>query len=215
MIIRICQADCRISRVWHCYPNRKFLSSVLMGSQNRKTERSTLNPSDAELVKAIRESNAEAFKTLYFRYYDPLFRYVWYRTRSSEFVRDVMQDLFTRVWQNRRTLDPGQSIKAYLYRIAHNLLIDDIRREALRKDHLIETTIQNDAIPDDDPELRMDIQKAVEELPGTLREAFMLNRYQGLKYSEIAEVCGVSIKTVESRISQALEILRKKLSDQL
>lgn len=180
---------------------------------NRKNEYPAPLLPDVDLVKATKDSDAEAFKTLYDRYYEPLYRYVWYRSRSSEFVRDLMQDLFTRVWLNRRTLDPEKSIKAYLYRIANHLLIDEHRKAGLKRDHQNESAYLNKGVHEDDPSLTMDIHSAVDDLPESVREAFLLNRVQGLKYSEIAEVCGVSVKTVESRISRALEILRKKLAE--
>jgi RNA polymerase sigma-70 factor (ECF subfamily) len=166
--------------------------------------------SDPELVGAIRDSDAGAFKILYFRYHDPLFRYVWYRTRSPEFAKDALQEIFTRLWRNRRSLDPEKSVKAYLYRIAHNLLVDNFRKEDQMK--VYRTRGQSADAPEDDLESRLDVQAAVESLPDDIRTAFMLNRYQGLKYAEIAEIQGISIKTVESRISRALDILRKILS---
>jgi RNA polymerase sigma-70 factor (family 1) len=168
--------------------------------------------SDPDLVLAIRNSDAGAFKILYFRYYDPLFRYVWYRTRSPEFVKDTLQEIFTRLWQNRRSLNPDKSVKAYLYRIAHNLLVDDLRKQGRKESFRIGSLQPSSDAIEKDADLRMDVQSAMDSLPGDCRTAFMLNRYQGLKYSEIAEITGVSVKTVESRISRALDILRKTLS---
>jgi RNA polymerase sigma-70 factor (ECF subfamily) len=167
--------------------------------------------SDPDLVMAIRDSDAGAFKILYFRYHDPLFRYVWYRTRSPEFAKDTLQEIFTRLWQNRRSLDPDKSVKAYLYRIAHNLLVDNLRKEDQIQSH--RTDAQSVDSPESDLESRLDVQTAVDSLPDDLRIAFLLNRYQGLKYSEIAEIYGISVKTVESRISRALDRLRKILSE--
>ena len=66
--------------------------------------------------------------------------------------------------------------------------------------------------PEGDANLRMDIRSAIDSLPDEIRETFLLNRHQGLKYAEIAEVLGVSVKTVESRVSRALEHLRRTLS---
>jgi RNA polymerase sigma-70 factor, ECF subfamily len=168
--------------------------------------------SDSDLVGAIRDSDAKAFKSLYYRYHDPLFRYVWYRTHSPESAKDTLQEIFTRLWQNRRSLDPEKSIKAYLYRIAHNLLVDNFRKEGREKSFRTGSRPQVPGTTEGDADMRMDVQSAIDSLPDDLRIAFMLNRYQALKYAEIAEVCGVSVKTVESRIGRALDLLRKKLS---
>jgi len=182
-----------------------------MNIRLRDAEGSSASKADPDLVLAIRNSDAGAFKILYFRYHDPLFRYVWYRTRSPEFAEDTLQEIFTRLWQNRRSLDPGKSVKAYLYRIAHNLLVDNLRKEGLEKSLRAGTRLQSSDAGEEDAELRMDVQSAVDSLPDDIRTAFILNRFQRLKYAEIAEVCGVSIKTVESRIGRALDILRKAL----
>ena len=165
---------------------------------------------DSDLAEAIRESNIEAFETLYFRYYDALFRYVWYRIRSTEDARDMLQVLFTRVWMNRRTLDPGKSIKAYLYRIVNHLLIDNYRMKPFDRLDDSETPI---SASETDIELRMDIESAIASLPDSIRETFILNRFQGLTYAEITDVYKISVKTVENRMSRALELLRKKLTD--
>jgi RNA polymerase sigma-70 factor, ECF subfamily len=175
------------------------------------TDKTTDAASDAELVRRIRDSDADAFRTLYFRHYDSLFRYAWYRSASMESVRDALQDVFTRLWQIRRSLDPEKSVRAYLYRILRNLLIDRLRQAPAGR------TISLDAAGDaasaggPAPDLNIDVQAAIEAMPEDLREAFMLNRHQGLKYAEIAEVCGISVKTVESRIGRALNFLRNRL----
>ncbi len=170
--------------------------------------------SDADLVRAVRNSDADAFRVLYFRYHDPLFRYAWYRTNSAESVKDILQDAFTRLWRNRRTLDPDKSVKAYLYRIVHRLIIDLYRksdRESVLHANPDSLHHLRDN-PEGDANLRMDIRSAIDSLPDEIRETFLLNRHQGLKYAEIAEVLGVSVKTVESRVSRALEHLRRMLS---
>jgi RNA polymerase sigma-70 factor, ECF subfamily len=176
-----------------------------------KREKTADGAPDSELVRKIRNSDADAFKILYFRYNEPLSRFAWYRSASPESVRDALQDVFTRLWQTRHSLDPEKSVRAYLYRILRNLLIDRHRQESAGR------TVPLDAAGDaataggPDPDLSLDVRAAIESLPDDLREAFRLNRHQGLKYSEIAEVLGISVKTVESRISRALELLRKRL----
>lgn len=172
----------------------------------------TDSQTDSELVHAIILSDTSAFKTLYFRYYDALIRFIFIRSGSSEFAEDGVQEIFTRLWNSRRNLDESQSIKAYLYRIANNLLIDHYRKRSSEKTYLFETDP-----PDGDDEEKLqekiDIQSAIQALPETVRDVFILNRYQGLSYSEIAETFGISVKTVEKRMSQALDRLRKALSE--
>jgi RNA polymerase sigma-70 factor, ECF subfamily len=174
-------------------------------------ERGAESVSDSELVGKIRNSDAGAFKILYLRHYEPLFRFAWYRMRSAESVRDALQDVFTRLWQTRHSLDPEKSVRAYLYRILRNLLIDRHRQSPAGRTVPLDAAADAAGTGGPDLELSLDVRSAIESLPDDLREAFLLNRHQGLKYSEIAEICGVSVKTVESRISRALELLRNRL----
>ena len=169
-------------------------------------------PSDTELTEAIKASDADAFKTLYHRYYKALYRLLWRRTRDDEVCKDIGQEVFIRVWTTRHKLDSNRSIKAYLYRIANNLAIDHQRKKSTQMAHLSASRLQEPlSFPEDDIGLREQILAAIDALPQPLQLVLTLNRFDGLKYGEIAEVLDISIKTVESRMSKALKILRNKL----
>ena len=128
-------------------------------------------------------------------------------------AKDYTQEVFTRIWDKRQQLDPDQSIKAYLYRIAHNLFVDNLKKRAVRESAMIEMSKSHDGSFEEFTNLQMDIHNIIRRFPEPIKEVFCLSRFEGLKYNEIAEICGVSVKTVEYRISQALEIFRKKLGD--
>jgi RNA polymerase sigma-70 factor (ECF subfamily) len=167
--------------------------------------------SDNQLAFAIKQSDESAFKVLYYRYYQLLYRFIWMRIRSEELTKDLLQEIFTRLWQNRQHLDTRKSIKAYIYRISHNLLIDHYRKKGFRKTYNLENQVADRLSADEDIEMQIRIRLAVENLPKKLHSVFILSRYEGLKYFEIAEALGISIKTVESRISKALFLLRDAL----
>ena len=167
--------------------------------------------SDVELARAIRSSNALAFKTLYHRYYEAITAFLYQRTLSMELTKDFVQEVFTRVWLKRDRLDTSKSIKAYLYRIANNMTIDYFRKQGSKKAYLSTMARQHESSSDDCIETRTSVKMAISKLPEKLRSVFLLSRYEGLKYAEIAEVCHISVKTVESRMSRALEQLRKEL----
>lgn len=169
------------------------------------------DPSDSELTEAIKSSDSAAFKTLYYRYNNAIYKFLWQRTYSIELAKDFLQEVFTRLWQNRMNLDSTKSIKAYLYRIANNLVIDFLRKNAYKRSYISKLTRQVRSSCEDSIEIKTSIKIALNNLPEKLRTVFMLSRYEGLTYSEIAETCNVSIKTVESRMSRALQYLRKEL----
>jgi len=169
-------------------------------------------PSDMQLVESIKSSQVEAFKTLYYRYYNDLYRFFWLRTNSKDKAKDLSQDVFTRIWENRQKLDGKKSIKAYLYRIANNLVIDSFRKKSSQEIHFAEGFSANDISTEESLETDTAIKLAINNLPEKIHIVFILSRYHGLKYAEIAQTLNISIKTVESRIGQALHLLREELS---
>ncbi len=166
------------------------------------------NLSDNDLSSAIKQSDESAFEAFYHRYYKPLFRFIWSRTRSVELSRELVQETFIRLWENRRKLDSRKSIKAYIYRISHNLLLNHLRSKKIRREYL---DAQQNQFSNEDIALQTSIQLTLQKLPEKIHLVFILNHLEGFKYAEIAEACGISIKTVESRMSKALRILRKEL----
>jgi len=169
------------------------------------------NASDQELSQAIRNSDAHAFKILYERYHRIIGHFIYQRTHSVDLTRDLLQDVFTRLWIKRDRLNPSKSIKAYLYRIAGNLVIDHIRKRTTERKYSSNVRMKQPSSQDGLIELQTSIDMAVANLPEKARTVFMLSRYEGLKYVEIAEVCNISVKTVESRMSKALKLLQQAL----
>ena len=152
-----------------------------------------------------------AFRTLYLRYYDAIYRYIAHRLYSGEDVQDFVQEVFTRLWQHREDLDPRKSIKAYLYRMSYNLVVDHLRKQGSGKTYRINIQMENPS-PEAGLDDQLTLREAVEGLPERIRLVFTMSRDEGLKYSEIAEICDISVKTVESRMTQAFRILRKQLA---
>lgn len=168
-------------------------------------------PNDEELTRAIKISDRAAFKQLCERYYDPLYRFLWRKTRNDEAARDLVQELFMNVWNMRARLDENLSIKAYLYRAANNLAINHLRKKVLKQAYFADNLADAPAGHSDaERELQECLDEALQDLPEAQRTVFVLNRFEGLKYAEIAETLQISIKTVESRMSQTLKHLRSK-----
>lgn len=170
------------------------------------------SPPDSKLGQRIKRSDHHAFKLLYYRYYEALYGFIWRRVRDDNAARELTQTLFVRVWQGRARLDPRQALKAYLYRVAANLVVDHFR--ALGRANLTSLDAaagEPVAGPDDSFELEEMLEQAVRDLPEALRTVFRLSRVDGLKYSQIAERLEISVKTVESRMGKAFGILRQRL----
>ncbi len=167
--------------------------------------------SDENLVELIKQDDSNAFKALYFRYYDKLFRFAYFRIHSVEISKDLMQDLFSNVWQNRKNLKPDKSIKSYLYRSLANILINHSK---LKSSQNISYSGNEENASSVEPQLdrKIDLHIAINKLPEKLKSVYLLSRLEGFKYAEIAEILNISVKTVEKRMSKVLKILRDYFS---
>ena len=165
-------------------------------------------PEDSELTKLIKEGNEEAFKNLFCKYFKVLVRYAWYRTNSIELSRDLVQEIFFNVWIKRNLLNPQKSIKAYLYRSLINSIIDQKNLSSYKNISLdkIKNTADEMSLEDN-----IDIRNAVNKLPEKLKTVYILSRIEGYKYAEIAEICNISVKTVEKRMSNVFDFLKRLL----
>lgn len=169
-------------------------------------------PDDAELAKRIRESDAEAFKMLFYRYYEPVLGFVLRRMGDAAKAEDVVQDAFARLWEARSRVNDDGTIRAYLYRLASNRMIDHFRSDEVRRDYAAQAD-GGVALPVAEFfAVEEDVRKAIDALPDSVRTTFVLSRYDELSYREIAKLLNVSVKTVEKRMSQALRSLRTDLA---
>ena len=124
----------------------------------------------------------------------------------------MVQEIFTYVWQSRDKLDPEKSIKSFLYKAITNKIINHLKHSSsktLQLNESVSTKVLNET---NTLEFKIDIYSAIEKLPEKLKTVFMLSRIEGFKYSEIAEICNISVKAVEKRMTKALKILRKSFN---
>ena len=174
------------------------------------------------ILEAVKNSDKDAFHQLFSNFYDTLFRFVVYKVKDSDLAEDISQETFLRVWKKRTDLAPEKSFFSLIARISTNLCYDYFRHSAVRKRH-------EDQIPEygkshfDNPEkmnqakmLEEEIQRIVnEKLPDKCKSIFILSRIESRTNQEIAEMLGLSIRTVENQIYRALKILKKNLENYL
>lgn len=136
-----------------------------------------------------------------------------------EAAKDIVHSGFIRLWENRQSISPELSVKAYLYKIVSNLCLDMLKGDRVKRRHIQylskhtpESAMEDDHHNIDFRQLEDVISKAVEELPEQMRKIFELSRYEELTYAEIAGQLHISVKTVETQMSRALAKLRKKLA---
>jgi RNA polymerase sigma-70 factor (ECF subfamily) len=158
---------------------------------------------------------AQEFEEAFDLYYTAVRNFLYYKTSQADLAEDVAQDAFVKLWETRENIDKS-SIKAYLFTIANNLAINKLKREQLKFKFL---NLQSDRRDDKTPQYLMEmqeydvkLQEALAKIPDGAREVFLMNRIDGMKYREIADMLGLSMKAVEKRMSKALAILRDELN---
>jgi RNA polymerase sigma-70 factor, ECF subfamily len=173
---------------------------------------------DQELVHLLNQGNVEAFKQLYGRYWGVLYRHAARVLQDDIEAEDMIQDLFTRLWEKRAELQIQQSFSAYIYAATRNRVLDLFAHKKVRLQYL--DHLKNNATTDTAPlpeqalrdkELAAKIEEEVAALPPKMREVFQLSRKNELSYAQISEQLNISDNTVKKQISNALRILRYKL----
>lgn len=127
---------------------------------------------------------------------------------------DLAQDTFVKLWENRHRIDK-KTVKPFLYTIAGNLSINLLKRDQLRYKFVkSKSHEQDDYSPQfllESKEYEIKLQKVIASMPEGCRDVFLMNRLEDLKYREIADRLGLSIKAIEKRMSKALQIIREEL----
>ncbi|MDE7346740.1 MAG: RNA polymerase sigma-70 factor [Muribaculaceae bacterium] len=156
-------------------------------------------------------SQETIFRAYFNRYYTALGMYVMRFCENADEAEDIVQETFSRAWQRFAEDELPEKPKSYLYRIAHNITIDHLRKRKPQEasvsiEELSEIEISEEAIDTSERDARLWI--AISKLPNRCREVFLLSKRDGLTHAEIAEELGISIKTVENQITKALKTLR-------
>lgn len=177
-------------------------------------------PDDDVLIKRICNNNKDAFEKLFRKYYSGLHRFLWGYVKNTQVAEDLVQEVFVRLWENRHTLDASKKIKTYLYKVGRNLAIDHTRhkkvvREWEEEKKALHSFVTAEKMVDEKIHKKMmlkEVKKAIAELPERRRLVFILSRFEGMSYKEIADKLDISVNTVDTQICRALQMLREKFS---
>jgi len=181
---------------------------------------------DEELMERVKAGDEQAFTLLIARYERPLLTFLSRFIGDSHLARDLYQEVFLRVYLKAKEYTPVRKFSAWLYRIAINLCIDELRRRKSAAAFDWDSLLRGH--PPDAPEamretgdpfwqverreLQTKIQQAVSGLPSDHRLIFLLKYYQGFSYEEIGELLQCPVGTVKSRVHTALVRLKSALS---
>jgi len=177
---------------------------------------SELSPEEQNLVNSIQDGNEEAFENLFFEYYATLCRFSKGYVGTVESARDVVQDVFIKIWSNREKFHIHTSVKAYLFQAVRNHSLNELekrnRYQAFEEEYIRESNLKLSPDTDENSEeLTQVIWQIVEEMPEKRKTVFTLYREHGLSYKEIASILGITRKTVENQMGRALNFIRERL----
>lgn len=183
--------------------------------------------SDEDLMSHFQMGTVEAFDILVSRYKDPLTNYIYRFLGDMKECEDLLQETFLRVYRNRHSYRRIAKFSTWLYTIAGNLARSEYRKRKRRRLYSLQSVNRDDEeyeveIPDETfaPDKHTDstiqdryIQEALKQIPEEFREVVVLRDVQQLAYEEIAEITGLPMGTVKSRINRGRTKLQQLLSE--
>lgn len=174
---------------------------------------------DTEIIGRIRQGDVGQFESLFRSSYVSLVRYAKTLIKDHDSAEEIVQDLFFRLWNDRGKMKIKSSLNGYLFRSVHNKCLHYIEHNRVVARHA-EEMLYRQTDTQENPsdilhykELQVRIVRILERLPERCGKIFYMSRFEGLKYSEIAEKLSVSVKTVESNMGRALKEFRKELTE--
>jgi RNA polymerase sigma-70 factor (ECF subfamily) len=176
--------------------------------------------SDSEIIRRIRQGDKQEFEKLFRSSYASLVRYAKTILKDHDTAEEIVQDLFFRLWQDRGNLTIESSLNGYLYRAVHNRCLHHIDHNRVVEKYAREMAVMEQETNESPTdilhyrELQAKIAAILERLPEKCGKIFCMSRFEGLKYSEIAEKLSISVKTVEANMGRALKEFRKILAEQ-
>ncbi|MNL20944.1 RNA polymerase sigma factor SigV [compost metagenome] len=161
----------------------------------------------------------EAFEQVFKTHFKALHAYALAILRDEDTAEEIVQGMFLKFWEKRELLNIQTSIKAYLYKCVYHDSLNFLKHEKIKTKYQDFATYTMNSLNEpasskvETTELEQQIRLALNELPEQCRTIFQMSRFEELKYREIADQLGLSVKTIENQMGKALKIMRLKLAD--
>lgn len=170
--------------------------------------------------KAFKINTKADFEELFEAHYNNLCAYANNFIKDIDASEEVVQEVLFKLWTNKESIIITSSVQSYLFRAVRNASLNVLKHINIREDYKIQNEYEmQDSLSSEDEmivsELEEKIRKAIDLLPIERKKVFLLSRYEGLKYKEIAEKLNISVSTVENQMVKALKFLRTELKDYL
>lgn len=167
-------------------------------------------------MKVSKKFTKKDLRDLYEQYFEPLRGFLYYKTGNIELSEDLVQEVFIKLWDNRASIKTD-TVKSLIYTMANNLMINHFNHMKVvskHKDMVVTQNKQEFQSPQfqlEEKEFEVKFNNIIASLPEGCREVFLMNRIDKLKYDEIAERLGLSVKAIEKRMSKAIALCKEQL----
>jgi RNA polymerase sigma-70 factor (ECF subfamily) len=173
--------------------------------------------SDFKLVKKLQKGDMEAFDQIFKKYGDRLFGFALIYLKSKEETEELVQDVFMKIWENRKNLKEGSSLKSYLFTIAYHNMCRVFRKKNMHEKFLEEKGFSENTTINLEEQLEYkatleQVDQLIGKLPEKQKIIFIKSRQEGKSSREIADEMNLAPGTVDNQISAALTFLRRNLS---
>nr|WKN39215.1 sigma-70 family RNA polymerase sigma factor [Tunicatimonas sp. TK19036] len=173
--------------------------------------------SEKRLIRQLKNGNERAFECIYDQYWQALFNQAYKRLPQPEIVKELIQDLFTELWQKREALDVRSSLSGYLHVALRYKIFNYIKAEIVREKYLDSLLPSSGSRLVEEHiffhELAAAYEKEIHHLPPQAQRVYVLRHQQSLSYAQIAETLHISVSTVEKHMIKALKIIRENLKE--
>lgn len=186
---------------------------------------------DAALIERFLNGDINAFNTLIWRWEKPLYNFILRMIGNREIAKDLCQTVFIRMYKQLKTLKDPEKFSSWVYRIALNLCKDEFKKKRTRRlvsldsltdadpdQNSIKRQFQDHSVPSPEDLLQHQqvatiIKQALKQIPDEQRVVIVMKQYQGLKFTEIANILDQPVNTVKSRLYYGLRAMKKFLEE--
>ena len=175
--------------------------------------------SDNELIRRLKKGNIEAFNQIFYAYSSKLYHFAYGYLKSKEDAEEMVQEIFSRIWDKRADIKEEYQFRSYLFSIAFNYIKKHFRSKALINKYIEFATPYN---PETEQtledvkyaSLKLMVDQLVDKMPEKRKAVFVKSRFEGKNAKEISVEMNISQSTVENHLNQALRFLRQHLKDE-
>ena len=176
---------------------------------------------EIEILRRLRKGDEVAFEIIFHRYKNRVKGFV-HKLLPPNISSDViLQEVFIKIWINRKNIDPAKNFSSFVFTISKNLVLDQLKSTVNKKLIYAERHILEEIIAGNEPQktseedMEIMLQNCINKLPTRRRQIFNLSRFEGLTYKQIAAKLNISENTVDTQIRKSLQFLRQEFSSLL